>query len=448
MSDYLDNVEKQLAQLTERGTHRRPIPRTTIIRPPRPGRRVSEPDPDNGRPSRSRRRDALVVVPALLVVVAVLVVVMSLGSSGPTRGAAGRSTATQQHGPPGHRSRLSTSAPAALSSAPARKLPTYRGPVPSGPVPPGFAAQSFTAIGTAEWWLLGTAPCSQPPCTSIVRTDDGGHSFVGTPAPRTTAVTQLRFADAGDGFAYDPELWVTHNAGGAWHQLPIGGSVSDLAIADGYAYAIVKPAGSGAGRLLRAAIGSDRWTPLTGAGNTYTGLWAHGSDVLLETSDRSGDGNQLAVSRDAGAHFTRYPAPPSVTCDFQEPAPPVVWAHCATGTASATFRSTAYGAGFRAAGGPRNLSGAASELPNSAAFAAASAATAVVGSQQLYRTTDAGVHYAPVPGTSAVSAWRYLGFTNATHGVALGFQGPQVPDNERLYYTSDGGATYHYVPIG
>jgi hypothetical protein len=444
MSDYLDDVEKQLAQLTERGTHRRPIPRTTIIRPPRPGRRMTEPDPDNGGPPGSRRRNALIIVPALLIAVAGLVVVMSIGSGGPTRSAPSRSTAAHQPGPAGHQSRSSTTAPA----APAPKTPTYRGPVPSGPVPAGFAAQSFTAIGTAEWWVLGTAPCSQPPCTSIVRTDDGGRSFVGTPAPRTTAVTQLRFADAGDGFAYSPELWVTHNAGGAWHPVRIGGSVSDLAIAGGYAYAIVKAGTSGTGRLLRAVIGSDRWTPLTGVGNAYTGLWAHGSDVLLETSDRSGNGNQLAVSRDAGASFTRYPAPPSVTCDFQEPAAPVVWAHCATGTASATFRSTGYGARFRAAGGPRNLSGAAAQLPNSAAFAAASAATAVVGAQQLYRTTDAGAHYAPVPGTDAVSAWRYLGFTNATHGVALGFQGPQVPGNERLYYTSDGGATYRYVPIG
>jgi photosystem II stability/assembly factor-like uncharacterized protein len=85
-------------------------------------------------------------------------------------------------------------------------------------------------------------------------------------------------------------------------------------------------------------------------------------------------------------------------------------------------------------------------LPNSAQFAAASTTTAVVGYNQLYRTTDAGATWTRV-GPAGIAQWAYLGFTDATHGVGLGYLGSIAPGNERLYYTIDGGQTYHYVPI-
>jgi photosystem II stability/assembly factor-like uncharacterized protein len=85
-------------------------------------------------------------------------------------------------------------------------------------------------------------------------------------------------------------------------------------------------------------------------------------------------------------------------------------------------------------------------LPNSAAFAAASASTAVVGYQQLYRTTDDGSTWTRT-GPSGVSAWAYLGFTDATHGIALGYVGQLAPTNERLFYTTDAGQTYHRVQL-
>jgi hypothetical protein len=311
-------------------------------------------------------------------------------------------------------------------------------------VPAGFAPASFTAISDDTWWLLGTAPCASPPCTSLVRTDDGGRSFVGVPAPRTAAVSEVRFADSRDGFAYGPALWVTHNAGASWHQLYPGGSITAFAIAGGNAYAIVSSASTG--RLVRTPIGSDGWQDLPAAGNAYAGLWAHGSDVLLESSTSASAGYQLAVSHDAGATFSRYPVPPSVACDFEEMAPPVVWAHCATGMMSGAWRSVDDGRSFQPAGGVGSRTGP--ELPNSAAFAAASSTTAVVGYQQLYRTADGGASYSLVVGPSGVVWWRYLGFTDATDGVALGYLGSVSPSNERLYRTTDGGLSYHLVPIG
>ena len=84
-------------------------------------------------------------------------------------------------------------------------------------------------------------------------------------------------------------------------------------------------------------------------------------------------------------------------------------------------------------------------LPNSAAFGAPTADTAVVGYQQLYRTTDGGASYSAVgpPGL----LWQYLGFTDPTHGVGLGLPSSSSAAAERLYYTTDGGASYHRVSI-
>jgi hypothetical protein len=162
--------------------------------------------------------------------------------------------------------------------------------------------------------------------------------------------------------------------------------------------------------------------------------------VLLESSTRTA--NQLRVSQDGGRSFATYPVPPSVACQFEEPGPPVVWAHCATGMLSGTWRSVAGGRDFVAVGSGLP------ELPNSAAFGSASATTAVVGYRQLYRTADGGSTWSPVSGPAGITWWQYLGFTDPTHGVAIGYVGSSAqPSNERLYYTTDGGASYHLVSI-
>ena len=70
-----------------------------------------------------------------------------------------------------------------------------------------------------------------------------------------------------------------------------------------------------------------------------------------------------------------------------------------------------------------------------------------VGAQpMLYRSDNSGALWSPV-GPSGVAQWAYLGFTDSTHGVALGYVGSIAPANERLYYTTDAGQTYHLVPL-
>jgi hypothetical protein len=452
MGDYLDNVETQLARLTARGVDRDAGP--TLVREPQrhsghadhdlPARRRRWPGgvggADGAGRSRPRHREALVVVPALLVAIVVVVGLLALGLGANHHAATHRPATTPHHQiQRRHHAAPQTSTATRLSShAPASATAPRHVHAPAGPVPPGFGAGSFTAIGTGTWWLLGSAPCSDPPCTSIVRTDNGGHSFVGTPAPRTTQVSQLRFANAADGFAYDSQLWVTHDAGATWHQVRLGGSVTEVATGGGFAYALVRYGHKGAGRLERAPLGSDTWTTLAGAGSAYAGLWVHGPDVLVG----SDGGATLQISQNSGVGFTQEASPSKgLPCDFEQPATRVVWAHCATGTESATWRSTDSGAHFQPVHGPGQ--------PNSALFAAATSTTAVLGADRLLRTADGGAHYATVSSVGAVTGWQYLGFTDATHGVAIGYVGSSpTPSDERLYYSSDAGATYHLVSIG
>ena len=312
---------------------------------------------------------------------------------------------------------------------------------PRSPVPAGFNPVSFTAIGDSQWWLLGGRNGTTHPGTWIVETENGGRSFFGIPAPPSTQVHQLRFANAADGYAFGTQLWSTHSGGASWRRVAVSGDVSEVAASDGWVYALVRTS-DGGGRLLRSPAARDAWRPATGlVGFPSSGLWAHGPMVMVETQTRTGSTSHLLVSSDFGGHFRLAgPAPPSVACQF-ESTPPVIWAPCATGTMSGVWRSTDGGATFVGVGGDATRSGIPEE-PNSAGFAAASPAIAVYGFQQLWRTNDAGADWSRVLSTTS-ELWFYLGFTDPTHGIALG----GFHSGNRVYYTTNGGRSYRYVAI-
>jgi photosystem II stability/assembly factor-like uncharacterized protein len=437
MNDYVDQVEAQLAELTDRGAHRR-------LRARRPG--LGGPGTRSGGPRPPRRgTEAFAFLSAAVVAIAVVaIVVLNVGTSKPKRTAAPASATSGRH---------STTAKPPTTNPPSTQptSPTVSG---AAPLPSHFAPQSFTAISELTWWVVGEAPCSfvglQPPCGAIVRTTDGGRNFTVLQAPRATLAgrlsssgySQIRFADLRNGFAYGPNLYTTHDGGTTWDPVDVGGDVIDLAISDGEVYATVSPNGTNSGRLMRSPVGQDQWTTVPAAGEVSGGLWVLGTEVIVQSGNGGGSGSDLLVSQNGGESFSRQPAPsPGLPCDFQAQSPPIIWAQCATGTESGVWRSTDFGKNFVTAHG----SGL-PPLPNSAVFGVASDTTAVVGYQQLYRTSDAGATWTPT-GPSGIAQWTYVGFTDSTHGVALGYVGSVAQANQRLYYTTDGGETYHLVAL-
>jgi photosystem II stability/assembly factor-like uncharacterized protein len=199
------------------------------------------------------------------------------------------------------------------------------GPV-GGPVPAGFHGYDLTWVSNDDGWALGTASCGNPPCTSILRTTDGGRSWVGIPAPRayltatdtcTNAcdqVSNLRFASPLIGYAYGPNsFYLTTDGGATWRKQ------------SGYAYGLEVVAGSvlrvsaqAAGcepgctfRLQRSAIGSDSWRDVSlPAGGRSAGalLAASGHTVVLATRANVAGGAEdatavLFTSRDGGSNW-------------------------------------------------------------------------------------------------------------------------------------------------
>ena len=107
------------------------------------------------------------------------------------------------------------------------------------PVPGNFRPTSVTFVGTRTGWVIGQAltpgHCATPFCTSVARTDDAGRTWTGVPAPMAgaadgaTGLSQIRFLDLNDGWAYGPQLFATHTGGKTWTPVDTGGlRVTDL----------------------------------------------------------------------------------------------------------------------------------------------------------------------------------------------------------------------------
>lgn len=362
-------------------------------------------------------------------------------------------------------SKKATAAPATSAQAPqtvpdptTTASPSSRTAIPAGgSIPAGFQPFSFTAISNSEWWLLGDVACAHKPCTSIVRTNDGGASFVGIPAPPTAllggisdaqnpdSVSELAFADPMDGFAFRTQLWATHDGGGQWHQVPMSGQVTALAAADGYVLAVV------GGDLYRSPAASDSWSRLGVSNLGSESLAVHGSDVVTQTAYVSPSmSSRLLVSHDSGSHFDTYASPDvGLGCAYGEPVAAVIWADCTTGLQSRVLRSGDGGVTFSPLDqGP--------PFVNFASLAAASSTTAVVaalaggGGGGLYLTTDGGHTFTPTGPTLAVGAgWEFIGFTDATHGTAIASTaaGNSKTTTSALYRSVDGGHIWSAVTV-
>jgi hypothetical protein len=299
----------------------------------------------------------------------------------------------------------------------------------SKPVPRGFVPHAFSAVG-GDLWVLGTG--------ALLHTTNGGESFVVLTAPplrASGAAPTLVFADARNGFAYQPGLvFATHDGGTSWRRLALGNAVA-LAVGGGNAYAVTPRS------FERSPVGSDAWKrgrlPFASDGSVLD-LAARGSDVWLLGTRRGDSGHDvLARSHDRGRTFVTAAGPcyPGLGGQLVPSGGGVVWAVCPTGMMAAAARSADGGVSFTRVDAP--------PLVNSAVIAPASGDAAVLArngaATSLVRTANRGASWRPTSGPAGY--WADVAFTDAHVGEAL----VQNGNSETLWRTTDGGKQWSKV---
>jgi photosystem II stability/assembly factor-like uncharacterized protein len=309
--------------------------------------------------------------------------------------------------------------------------------------------------------MLGTARCltGSGTCDAIVRTTDGGSKFAGIPSPPVNAshVTQLRFANALDGYAFDPELWVTTNGGGSWAKVTTPGPVAELEAAQGEVYALTCPAGFASCTsmdLLRSPVGLREWQHVTTPVRLGYGAQFAVSGPNLYLLSGNDPPLVLLYSADRASTFHKRVDPCTPTLGGRVMAAadgsPTLWAACPTGTMAGVTLSTNGGRTWQVA----TPSG---EFPNSVGLAVASSSVALawpgeetskVPPATLDRTRDGGKTYSAALSVSRTSTVLWAGFSDATRAYALIARDGSATTSTRLYESNDAGTTWHRVPIG
>jgi photosystem II stability/assembly factor-like uncharacterized protein len=392
--------------------------------------------------------------------------VAGAAASGP--GPAGAGAAPTFGAAPAAGSALSTATTAAAGASTATQVQ----PPVGGPVPPGFEPSSVTFVSLSEGWVLGTAPCSSVPCTapgghapnaSILRTTDGGRTWLGIPVSPTalsaaisqnpgSGVSQLRFADPSNGWAFGPDLWATHDGGASWQAVslpgvPSGGTVMALEAAAGTVTAVVTDGSRLA--IETSPVGQDAWAPAPvsvpiGAGPVPSAqLVLQGSSGWLVEVDRT----VIGGARLRAGQWQAW-TPPCLTgggpVTLAASSPVDLVADCSLGIWTGTPQGNHL---FVSQDGGTTFSEAPAAIPgDGAAIASPAPAVAVVGGTDLVATFDGGRTWTTVyrPTTTGGSGFGFVGFTSPLQGVAVTGQPGQ---GSTLLVTRDGGHTWSVVPF-
>jgi hypothetical protein len=329
-----------------------------------------------------------------------------------------------------------------------------------------FEPTSITFVNDSVGAVLGRSTAGCPagaagPCTVVAGTTDYGQSWMKVGAPPATppsgssGVSQVRFLNGENGWAYGPELYATHSGGAAWTKITgLGGRVIDLSTIDLRVYAVVATcSGSGSDfaggctrfSLFSSAFNSDDWQPVPGVtkvtvkqpvrpgGLQLTGQYGYllAGSTLFAGSPSGGSWQRVTPSSG--------PVPACLSGSAGSGSSGVI----APGTNSDLFlicRGTLYasadaGQTWHKSGpftGPGN--------PTSLAVAPSSGTLVAATGDGIYYSTDqrtwhrAGTGFGPGP----AGGFSFVGMTTTTRGVAI----PADAGLREIFITSDGGLTW------
>ena len=341
-----------------------------------------------------------------------------------------------------------------------------------GPVPAGFTVHDLTFVSDEAGWALGTAPCPNRPCTSLVRTTDGGRHWVGLRPPvvglvgvddcSSACVSNVRFATPVIGYLFGPQVFYLTTDGGTTWQRQAGGAAA-LEIGDGNVLRV--PSGDGQAcfpgcpvsvqvstiggtgwrtvlALSSAQVGSDTGVQLSrSSGHAYLQVYGHVSGGASQAH------SALYASADGGLNWASRGEPcPQISSGeidasaLSSASDQSVTVLCTQRSGSASFVavSTDGGRTFQPGKLLPNLETQVGSASSSTVFAIGS----VGGRESLVRSVDRGLTWNVVaqsgPMTAAAAPRSgFLGFESPTTGRWV-----SVSDPRTVWTTRDGGATW------
>lgn len=424
------------------------------------------------------RRSVLRLAGSLAAAAAVFVLVgaaLALGPLGRLPFGGGPATPAPSGAPmstPGASPSAAGSPPPVASASPGSSPSPSAAASPSGsPGPSGFQARSVTFASPDLGWALGTARCTQQPCVSLAglptieRTKDAGRTWgpvpgpdvatiVGGTSPGTPAgsgVSELRFADPLDGWAYGPDLWATHDGGVTWHRLPVpggsGATIVALEAAAGTVHAVI--ADTGGFRIASSPVATDAWrlsavTLPYGAGPvpdaqlvlSGTGGWVLQVDRVVVDGARLAGGSWVGWTPPCADVVGPAVLGASSASDLVAACDVGAWA---TPKGVHLYASSDGGTTFQEVGASIPLTGLAGITTSGPAVVLVNGSGATGAS--VVGSFDGGRTWATVL-ASGEKALTDLGFTTATQGVVVA---PYDTTSAGLYMTRDGGHTWSAV---
>ena len=357
------------------------------------------------------------------------------------------------------------STPASATAAPTLTATPNAKTIPAGGAPPkGFVPMSVTVTTSdaSTYWVLGHAPCGDgggAVCTALVKTTDSGKSFTEMAAPPSKltpydpgnvdvsgagTISDVRFVDADNGWAYGGGLWQTTDGGASWSPVAIPGFVQQLAVASGHVWAIVTSGAGPSYDLYTATYPGGGWEKVPTAGPfgpAEPALAAHNTTVMVAGEDARGPRFVRSVDD------TTFTPLASAACTPSSPnslsaTTGALWLLCGSGSDSAhgseILLSTDDGTTWHVA--------SSGSFGATAAIGAVDGASAILASDgKLARvsaggsTTDVSMPAAPHP-----TSWPFVGFTNTKAGFAIA-----ITDGTRqLWRTTDAGSHWAAVAVG
>jgi photosystem II stability/assembly factor-like uncharacterized protein len=339
--------------------------------------------------------------------------------------------------------------------------PTSAFPQPphlSGPpaMPTGFAAASVTFISATEGWALGAVNCGAGAtnCRAVLAlTTDGGRTWSPVPPPPTTlspapnsarGVSQIRFADAVDGWAFGAELWTTHDGGQHWVRSSLT-NVYALEANPKNVYAVVFDQNSTRFLIKTSPVMRDVWVTAP----TWLGVGAGPvPSVQIVLTGSSGGGWILENDRTviAGARLVSgqwQPWTPPCTsvggpADLAASSATQLVANCTEGVWTGPSISNHV---YLSSDGGTTFRRVTNAAPGSGVMSPVSGVAFVASADSIYGTFNGGTSWQTVfRGAPGQSYLTLVGFTTPSQGVAITGTG-------ELLMTRDGGHSWAVVPF-